>query len=120
MNTSQKEPWIERAVTLLDKSTESLDAATLSRLNRARQAALAQRHVAWRGWVIGSGFAGAALALLIALGIGHRVAPQHMLNPAAVEQGADADALATDDNLDLYENLDFYVWLDAEQPNGND
>lgn len=120
MNTSSKEPWIERAVALLDESAASLDAATLSRLNRARHAALAQRRTPWRGWIIGSGFAGAALALLVALGVGHRNEPQPVRAHDPTEQGADADMLATDDSLDLYENLDFYAWLDAEQHSGND
>ena len=44
MNTPHDdEAWIDRAKALLDESAENLDAATLSRLNRARQAALAQR-----------------------------------------------------------------------------
>ncbi|MEO7325194.1 MAG: DUF3619 family protein [Dokdonella sp.] len=113
------EPWIERAVALLDESTDALDAATLSRLNRARQAALAQRRPALSGWMMGSGFAGAALALAIALALGQHPAPSPANAPVSLEQVVDADALASDDNLDLYENLDFYAWLDAQQQDGN-
>jgi hypothetical protein len=113
------EPWVERAVALLDESTDALDAATLSRLNRARQAALAQRRPALSGWMIGTGFAGAALALVLAFGLGQRHALSSLSAPGAIEQVGDADALASDDNLDLYENLDFYAWLDAQQQDGN-
>ncbi|MEO5626235.1 MAG: DUF3619 family protein [Dokdonella sp.] len=113
------EAWVERAVALLDESTDALDAATLSRLNRARQAALAQRRPALSRWMIGAGFAGAALALLLAFGIGQRHTPSPAGAPVAIEQVGDADALASDDNLDLYENLDFYAWLDAQQQDGN-
>lgn len=113
------EPWVERAVALLDESTESLDAGTLSRLNRARQAALAQSRDVRSNWFLGAGFAGAALIVLLVFGIGQRSAPPPASLPVAVEQLGDADALATDDNLDLYENLDFYAWLDAQQQDGN-
>jgi hypothetical protein len=113
------EPWVDRAVALLDESTDALDAATLSRLNRARHAALAQRRPAWSGWVVGTGLAGATLALVLAFGLGQRHALPPAGAPVAIEQVGDADALASDDNLDLYENLDFYAWLDAQQQDGN-
>ena len=120
MNTPRNPPWVERALALLDQSAESLDAATLSRLNRARQAALAQhRRSAGLGWLIGAGLAGATVALLLAFGITHHGALSPAVSLLALEQGADAEVVAADDNLDLYENLDFYAWLDAEQQDGD-
>jgi hypothetical protein len=113
------EPWVERAVALLDESADALDAATLSRLNRARQAALSQGRGVSSRWSMGIGLAGAALALVLAFGLGQRQALQPMKEPVALEQTGDADALAGDDNLDLYENLDFYAWLDAQQQDAN-
>jgi len=119
MKPQSNEPWVDRAIALLDESAEALDGATLSRLNRARQAALAQRRSALRGWTLGASFAGAALALVFAFGIGRHVAP--VVTPDTASNGAsvDADELTADDNPDLYENLDFYAWLDAQQPDGN-
>ena len=116
MKTPAKEPWIERSIALLEQSAQSLDAVTVMRLNRARQAALAQNRRPWHGWAIGSSLAGATLALALALGIGHRMHTQ----PPSVTDGSehavgDAVVLAGDDSLDLYENLDFYVWLSGEQ-----
>lgn len=119
MNDHSNEPWVERAVALLDESTDAFDAATLSRLNRARQVALAQRRPTLSGWMIGTGLAGAALALVLAFGLGQHHALSPLGPPVAIEQVGDADALASDDNLDLYENLDFYAWLDAQQQDGN-
>ncbi len=120
MNTPANEPWIERSVALLEQSAQSLDAVTLVRLNRARQAALAQRRGIWHGWAIGSSLAGATLALVIAFGIGHRTHAPSASAPDAFEHSmTDSAALTGDDSLDLYENLDFYVWLNAEQ-HGND
>ncbi|MEO5560449.1 MAG: hypothetical protein ABIO49_11215 [Dokdonella sp.] len=113
------ELWIERAVALLDESADALDAATLSSLNRARQAALAQRRPRLSAWMMGSGFVGAALALVLAFGLRQHPASSPMSAPVAIEPVVDADALASDDNLDLYENLDFYAWLDAQQQDGN-
>lgn len=113
------EAWLERAVALLEHSAQNLDASTLSRLNRARQAALAQRRRALRGWWIGGSLAGAALALAVAIGIGNRLLPKPSLPPDVAAQAGESDPLADDDSLDLYENLDFYAWLDAQQQDGN-
>lgn len=116
MNTSTREPWVARSVALLEQSAQSLDAATLVRLNCARQAALAQRYDRRRSWAIGSGLAGATLAVLIAFGIGHRLHAPAATKPDAGEHNmSDSVALTDDDSTDIYENLDFYVWLNAEQ-----
>ena len=65
--------WVDRATALLDATADNLDAATLSRLNRARQAALAAQPVRWRPWTVGAGLAGAAAAML-AIAVGLHVA----------------------------------------------
>ena len=119
MNAPDREAWVDRAVALLEHSAESLDVATLLRLNRACRAALAQQQrFAVRRWWFAGGMATAALGVLIAFGLGvhRRAAPP---SPVPLEQGIDPDLLAGDDNLDLYENLDFYAWLDAEQQGGD-
>jgi hypothetical protein len=119
MKPQLNEPWVDRAIALLDESAQALDAVTLSRLNRARQAALAQRRSALRGWTLGAGLAGATLALVFAFGGGRRTAPVTVPDPLAAGVSVEADELTADDNPDLYENLDFYAWLDAEQQDGN-
>ena len=120
MKTSAHEPWIERSVALLEQSAQSLDAVTLVRLNRARQAALAQRYGRGRSWAIGGGLAGATLAVLIAFGIGQRIHAPPASTPDTSEHIASNSAALTDeDSTDIYENLDFYVWLNAEQHDNN-
>jgi hypothetical protein len=113
-----REAWVERAVALLDESARNLDAATLSRLNRARQTALAPRRRPRQTWLVGGSLAAAALALVIGGGLGHRA-----LSPTApaadVAAQDELDTLVGDDNPDLYENLDFYAWLNAQQQDGN-
>jgi hypothetical protein len=120
MNTPREdEAWIERARALLDRSTESLDAASLSRLNRARQVALVQKRGRSRAWIIGGSLAAAA-TLLLCVGHGlYRLDASNRTDPlvpaAQALQPADIDVLTGDDDaLDLYENLDFYAWLDEQ------
>jgi len=107
--------WVDRATALLDASADDLDAATLSRLNRARHAALAARPGRWRPWTFGAGLAGAAAAMLaIAIGLHGRFdAP--VSHAAAPLDATDIDVLSSDDDtLDLSENLDFYAWLESQ------
>ena len=114
------EAWIGRAKALLDQSAENLDATTLSRLNRARHAALAQKRSAWRPWAVGAGLAGAVAAMLaIAVGL-HGSGDPPRTHAAAPLDAGDIDVLTSDDDtLDLSENLDFYAWLEAQPGDTN-
>lgn len=120
MTAPDPDAWLRRARALLDESTQSLDAATLSRLNRARQAALEPRRPragwAWSGLAaVGAG----ALALAIAVGL-QRLPGEPASAPdadaparAAASEDGDDDLLAAED-LEFLEDLDFYQWLDRE------
>jgi hypothetical protein len=121
MNEIERQPWIDDARVLLDESAQSVDAAGLSRLNRARQAALAQRRparrVAW--WLPAAGLACSA-ALLLAVAVW---SPHRSTHPAAVAPGSnvaaalsvDGDAIPGDDTIEFYQDLEFYAWLDAQE-----
>ena len=105
----------ERLRCALDSSVEGLDAATLSRLNRARQAALeaaAARRSGWR-WSLRVGGlalpASAALALVLAPGL---LSPPAPPLPAA---SSDFALLSEDLEPALLEELEFYAWLDSQQ-----
>jgi len=109
--------WLDRAKALLDDSADNLDAATLSRLNRARQAALATRRKGPSRWAWSAALAGAAAAVF-ALAIGlHQRAGAPPGTPASLQAG-DIDVLTSDDDLDLAENLDFYAWLEKQPAGG--
>ena len=114
MNDPRREPWLERSLALLDDSLGAIDSATLTRLNQARQQALAQRH--WqrqRRLRLGLGALGATAMLLLGLGLGRQLQPPPATTAATV---ASADALlAGEDSVELYADLDFYAWLDARQ-----
>lgn len=122
--------WVARATALLDESAQQLDAATLSRLNRARQAALTRRCPrAGRPWFLPVGLA-SACALLLAVAVWHVRAPTRVAGSAALATPAAATASATtngsgfnaddlnmvsgDDSLEFYQDLEFYAWLDAQ------
>lgn len=112
-----RENWIERAQALLDQSADNLDAATLTRLNRARQAALAQRRGWPRRWAWSAALAAAAVALFgVAVGLHQRFDAPAIATPGTAPlQAGDIDFLTGDDDaLDLYENLDFYAWLEKQ------
>lgn len=105
----------ERLRQALDASAQGLDAATLSRLNRARQAALATlpSRSRWRTplhW-------GLALAACAALALALR--PQ-LQSPASLPADAvppvDLSLLALDSEVEpaLLEDLEFYAWLDTQ------
>jgi len=104
--------WTPQAKAVLDDSARDLDAATLSRLNRARQAALAQRR-APRRWILPAGLASACM-LLLAVALWRVPPTPHASVPAVATSGSGVaeDNIADDD--EFYEDLDFYAWLDAQ------
>ena len=99
---------------LLQRSADELDAVTLSRLNRARQAAVASLRPAstWRGWLLPAYSAAAVAMLIVAIWVGRTVGPAPTpANPAVVQ---DLDVLLAGENLEMMEDLEFYAWLDPE------
>lgn len=109
---------------LLHRSADELDAATLSRLNRARQAAVAGLQPAGtrRGWLLPAYSTAAVAILIVAVWVGRAVgpAPTPAQMPAqTVVQGPDSPVVAQDldvllagENLEMMEDLEFYAWLD--------
>jgi len=107
----------ERARQLFAESVQGIDGETRSRLTRARakavEAAGSRRH----GWLstpsrfIPLGGV-AAVALVAALVWPNPDAP---VGPVEASVFNDLDILLADENLDLFEDLEFYAWL-LEQP----
>lgn len=104
-----------------DESVENLDAATRSRLNQGRQAALAAVSTAgnpWGKWAPAFGVAAAAVvAVVIWTG---NPATEPFTPPTA---NADIEILLTEDSFEMLEDLEFYSWIDLEdepgEPDGN-
>lgn len=107
------EQFAAQAKELFDNSVERLDAATLSKLNQRRQAALARvggarPSNAWLRWAPASGLAAAAV-----------VAVMMMQGPGVTDIPAMPDSAATDfeillgdEQLEMIEELEFYSWID--------
>lgn len=108
-----EEQFAAQAKELFDDSVDRLDAATLSKLNQRRQAALArvrraQPAQAWLRWAPASGLAAAAVvAVMMMQGPGVTNIPA-MPDSAAT----DFEILLGDEQLEMIEELEFYSWID--------
>jgi hypothetical protein len=102
---------VDRSRQALDQSLEDLDAATISRLNRIRHTALAEtRARRWQWWIPAGGLA-TACAFLVAVNL----SPRAPSRPTQVESPlGDLELLASKENLEMLEELEFYAWLETE------
>jgi hypothetical protein len=112
------ETWTESIRKELETSARDLDAATLSRLNQARQRALATPTRARPArWMAPAAWA-SACALVLAVALWPRLVPEPVPVPTTAATADDFPMLAGADSLELYEELDFYAWLDAQSASG--
>ena len=95
----------------LEQGVADLDAQTLSRITRARYRALdrlPERH-AQSPWRVSAGVAlTTCMAFMIFIAI-----PRQQQQPASMIE--DIEVITTTDELDLYEQLDFYAWLEEHE-----
>jgi hypothetical protein len=118
--TLANEQFATQAKAYFDDSVQRLDAATLSRLNKGRHQALAHqgraRPVSWFRWMPATGIAAAVLVTMIVIRgpAGGDVIPAPMT-------ASDLEILLEEDGLELFEDLEFYSWLEAAdfETNGN-
>lgn len=104
--------FAKKAKQLFDESVDGLDGETRSKLNRGRQAALAELHSGgrrWTQWAPAGGVAVAAVAALV-IWTGSMRVPE--LDTPAV--ASDLEILLTEDSLEMLENLEFYSWIDLD------
>ena len=106
------EEFIKSIKTVLDESTENLDATTRSRLTTARYQALAKRDKK-RTWFSGRVPAGAAYASFVAVMLIFTIWSNNseLENPSMME---DLELLSSNESFELLEELDFYEWLDLQ------
>lgn len=108
----------KRAQELFAESTAGIDGPTRSRLTRARAEAIAAaRKPHWlapsRLLQVGLGAGAVAAAALVAVVLLQSPAPDVPI--AATAALDDLEILLDEDELELYEELEFYAWL-LEQP----
>ena len=104
-------PLERRARELFDDSVERLDGHTRSRLNQARQAALAElKNRSTRSWSMTASLGGLTAVVLVAVVM--------LIWPGgrAPNRGAvpldDLEIVAEGDNLEMLRDVEFYAWLD--------
>ena len=114
-----EDDFARQAKEAFDGSVERIDAAALSRLNQGRHAALEQLEnsrgkVEWYRWAPAGGIAAAALVTFMVMR-----GPELENIPAEVV--TDFDILLEGESLEMYENLEFYSWMDDADfdANGN-
>jgi hypothetical protein len=106
----------------LDNSTGELDSDVSRRLRLARYRALERYEEKHSYWKPASGFALATM-LLAAIGVwqfgGNEQGVERLNESSTViaQTMEDLELIASADSLQLYENLEFYQWLDVVEGN---
>lgn len=109
------EQLAQQAKKAFDRSVDGLDAATLSRLNRGRQAALAELerpNRQWLRWMPATGVAAAVLLVMITLRGPGEI---DVINPPVT----DLEILLSEESIEMFEELEFYDWLDTQELEGD-
>ncbi len=94
----------------LDESVDALDASTLSKIRQIRAQAIEKagtRHINWPGFMVG----GLATACVMVFAV------MILLNSPAPMQAVPVDEIeliSSADNLELFEELEFYEWLEED------
>lgn len=114
---TEEELFAKRAKALFDQSAQAIDGHTLSRLNRARQVALAEAErrpgstIRIGQWLPAAGVAAAAVLAVV---IWSGDSPMDPLAPTTT--AGDLELLLDEDSFEMLEDLEFYAWLDLEAP----
>ncbi|HVC28541.1 MAG TPA: hypothetical protein VNF48_03240 [Gammaproteobacteria bacterium] len=120
MNTTTETTFLHWARTVFVKSLEQLDTRELARLRQARALAvesIAPRVPFWRrrAWAIPAG-AMATVLIVIASGVlWWNQNAQPAVPFATGNNNEDMSIVLGNDNLDMYADMDFYKWLQAQQ-----
>ncbi len=116
MNTEDDKQLQQTINQTLDESVQSIDGETLSRIRQIRarvvESSENRNQPASQNWFgVFSGAVATACVLLIVVSVVTQ-------SPDTISQDAttDLDLISSSDSLDLYEDLEFYLWLeDYEQ-----
>ena len=111
-NTAE-DAFVERAKQRFDESVAGLDGETRSRLNRGRQAALAEIASGGRAWIDWAPAAGVTVAALVAVVMWTGSPPTDELMPS--NASTDIEILFTEDSFEMLEDLEFYSWIELDE-----
>ncbi len=106
--------FVKKVRHALERSTEDLDPTVTTRLNQARQRALQlqrKKQRVWltpQRWLPAAAIAAASILFVVLL---HDYRPPESHLTSGIE---DVEILASSDNPDFFQELDFYTWLAEE------
>ena len=124
-NQAGDDLFIQKARAMFDDSVDGLDGQAQSRLNKSRQAALAELDSGtlslgrWTQWAPAAGAAAVAVVAVVMLNGNPSV--EQVISPTASQPASDFELLMAEDSFDMLQNLEFYSWIDidAEVDAGN-
>jgi type VI protein secretion system component VasF len=111
MNDENDQAFLHNSKQLLDKQLAQLDAETTNELIRRRRRILADQQPTSSRWNTWPSYAATAAVLVVATAIWLQV-PKATLDDSLQE---DIALLTADEDLDFFEEIEFYQWLDAER-----
>ncbi|MGA9852941.1 MAG: hypothetical protein WBR15_08435 [Gammaproteobacteria bacterium] len=119
MNNETETAYLRKAHASFEASTLRLDARIVARLREARARAVAaagQNRPLWhvRPWALPAG-AAAILVVAVAAGVLWLNVNSQPAVPFAASNSEDMAIVLSNDNLDMYADMDFYRWLQAQQ-----
>ncbi|MGH8372369.1 MAG: hypothetical protein ACRETO_06525 [Gammaproteobacteria bacterium] len=111
--------FLDRSRSVFAASLSSMDAGVVARLRVARQRAVAaaDRQPAWhmRAWALPVGVAALVFAGVISSALFWSQSEPNSNAPFAAANNNDMAIVLSNDNLDMYADMDFYRWLQAQQ-----
>lgn len=119
MNDANENLMFEKARAAFRESVAALDAGTLARLRAARERALQGVRTPaafWRRPALRLPLSAAAIVLAaVVAGVVWWNLDSQPGVPFATNNGEDMAIVLSNDNLDMYADMDFYRWLQAQQ-----
>ncbi|HVA55525.1 MAG TPA: hypothetical protein VNI53_06995 [Gammaproteobacteria bacterium] len=120
MNTTTETTFLHKARTAFVDSLDQLDTRVLARLREARMRAVesATSHpTLWhrRSWALSVGAIAVLLVVLASGVLWWNQNPQPAVPFATGNNNEDMSIVLGNDNLDMYADMDFYRWLQAQQ-----
>lgn len=115
LDPREVDAFTARARAAFEESVERLDGATRSRLNQARQHALAvaeRRHAPLLRILAPAGGLGAAVAIAVLLLRPQAPTPETALEPRAVLD--DIEIVVAEESFEMLEDMEFYAWLQQD------
>lgn len=112
------ERFIAQAKAHFEESVQGMDGATQSRLNQARQKALAEIATGtfgrWNQW---APVAGVAVAAVFAVVLWRGSPPINEIPPPAT--ATDFELLLNQDDFEMLEDFEFYSWIEIDHAGAN-